>query len=35
LDEPISTIIDTVGKETGELLGNDSFILCSHCGAGC
>ena len=31
LDESISPIVDPLGEESGELLSDDSPILCVHC----
>jgi hypothetical protein len=31
MDESISTVIDSVGKETRELSSDDSSSLCNHC----
>ncbi len=32
LDESISTVVDPVGEEAGELPSDDPPSLCMHCG---
>lgn len=34
LDESISPVIDPLGEETRELLGDDPLSLCLHCSTG-
>jgi hypothetical protein len=31
MDESVSTVVDPVGEETGELSSDDSSSLCNHC----